>query len=109
MLMIEPPPFRSMPGRNALIVRCIDLMLRSMKQIPIHDQCNLAPLPWWTYHCNVGEYVQAPNFFLDHLAKALTSRIERTSSLPFGSFEISELWIKVRGERLRPSAARLPL
>ena len=29
MLMIEPPPFFTMPGRNARIIRCIDLTFRS--------------------------------------------------------------------------------
>ena len=29
MLTIEPPPFFSMPGMNAFIVRCIDFTLRS--------------------------------------------------------------------------------
>ena len=32
MLTIEPPPFSSMPGRKAWIVRCIDLTLRSKEK-----------------------------------------------------------------------------
>ena len=45
--MMEPLPFASMPGRNALIVRCMDLTLRSKEKSQSSSEQS-STVPWCT-------------------------------------------------------------
>jgi hypothetical protein len=47
MLMIAPAFFASMPGRNALIIRCMDFTLRSNEKSQSRSEQS-STLPWCT-------------------------------------------------------------
>src|SRR6186997_2932610 len=47
ILMIEPPPFFSIAGKNALMVRCMDLTLRSKEKSQSFSE-HSSTVPWCT-------------------------------------------------------------
>ncbi len=74
-LTIEPPPFSSMPGRNARIVRCIDLTLRSNEKSQSPSE-HSSTLPW----CTKPTQLKRTSIGPISRASASTASLERTSS-----------------------------
>src|SRR6185295_18934791 len=75
MLMIEPLPCRSMPGRKALIVRCMDLTLRSKAKSHSWSVAS-STLPWCTKPAALKSTSTAPS----RLASASIAAVSRASS-----------------------------
>ena len=73
--MMEPPPFASMPGRNALIVRCMDFTLRS-KAKSHSSSVQSSTVPWCTKPAALNSTSTAPN----RLACASIALASRASS-----------------------------
>src|SRR5438105_2153396 len=75
MFTIEPWPLSSMPGRNARIVRCIDLTLRSNeKSQSSSEQSSTVPL------CTKPAALSRMSVLPARLAMAATAALSRTSS-----------------------------
>src|SRR5947209_1885684 len=75
MLTIEPPPFASMPGRKARMVRCIDLTLRSKEKSQSASE-HSSTVPWCTKPAALSRISTVPARF----AMASTAAVSRTSS-----------------------------
>ena len=73
--MIEPLPLASMPGRNALMVRCIDLTLRS-KEKSQSFSLQSSTVPWCTKPAALNSTSTGPYF----LAMAWMAAVSRASS-----------------------------
>src|SRR5262245_55036465 len=80
ILMIEPPPFLSIAGRNALMVRCMDLTLRSKEKSQSFSEHSSA-VPWCTWPATLTRISGAPNSLMVAFANASTFFVESTSSL----------------------------
>ena len=80
MLTIAPAFFSSMPGRNALMVRCIDLTLRSKEKSQSCSEQS-STLPVMHVAGAVDEHVERAELcFAISVAIASTAAVERTSS-----------------------------
>src|SRR3954451_5328913 len=74
MLTIDPPPRSSMPGRNARMVRCMDLTLRSNEKSQSRSE-HSSTVPWWTKPAALTSASMGPV----SRASASTSCVESTS------------------------------
>src|ERR1700754_1363998 len=79
ILTMAPAFFASMPGRNALIVRCIDLTLRSNEKSQSCSE-HSSTLPWCTWPAQLTSTSSAPYSAAICLARASTDAVERASS-----------------------------
>src|SRR5215470_14338089 len=75
MLTMLPPPPASIAGRNALMVRCMDLTLRSKEKSQSSSEQSMM-VPWCTKPAALSRMSVLPT----RLAKASTSAVLRTSS-----------------------------
>src|SRR5262245_7478737 len=75
MLMMEPRACASMPGRNALIVRCIDFTLRSKLKSQSRSEVS-STVPWWTKPAALKSTSTGPSRF----AIASMALVSRASS-----------------------------
>src|SRR5262245_29394906 len=106
MLMIEPPPCASMAGKNARIVRCIDLTLRSnAKSQSSSEQSRI--VPWCTKPAALSSTSMVPTL----RASSVTAELSRTSSgttsamppperseSPFASMSVATTWAPSRAK-----------
>ena len=82
-LTIEPPPFSSIPGRKARIVRCIALTLRSKEKSQSSSEQSRT-LPWWTKPAQLNRMSigpTSPRQRRDRLWER-TSSLRRSASSP---------------------------
>src|SRR5438034_703299 len=79
MLTIEPLLRLSIAGRNALIVRCIDLTLRSKEKSQSSSEQS-STQPWWTKPAQFTSTATGPTLLPMSFASASTASVERTSS-----------------------------
>src|SRR5712692_3946462 len=79
MLTIEPLLRLSIAGRNALIVRCIDLTLRSKEKSQSSSEQSSTE-PWWTKPAQFTSTSTGPTLRPTSFASASTASVERTSS-----------------------------